>query len=223
VDETIFLRLLKEENKGEALREAIAGGRNDARGAVHRLSQDTLRMIPGAPFAYWVSTGMRRKFSELPSLESEDRNATKGLATTDDFRFARLWYEVPVSLFQKWFLFAKGGGFSPYYFDIHLVLNWRSNGAELKAYLDDKIGAPRQWSRWINAIPFYFRPGLTWPNRTDGLSFRVMPTGCVFAHKGPALFCKANSPETLFYLAAILNSRPMLAFVHMLLARTELA
>ena len=73
------------------------------------------------------------------------------------------------------------------------------------------------------SLEFFFRPGLTWPLRTDKLSFRVLPAGCVFGHKGPAAFVSDNNPESLLTLAALMNSRSFYIFVQMMVARTSLA
>ncbi len=74
----------------------------------------------------------------------------------------------------------------------------------MKAWADPLYGNSG-WSRIIKSTEFYFRPGLTWPLRTQaGLSVRVMPAGCAFGHKGPAVFAKDGN--ALLCLAAILNS-----------------
>ena len=42
-----------------------------------------------------------------------------------------------------------------------------------------------------NALPsleHYFKPGLTWPLAASVFNVRWMPPGCVFGHKGPAIF-----------------------------------
>jgi len=62
---------------------------------------------------------------------------------------------------------------------------------------------------------------LTWPRRTNGLSVRTLPTGCIFADKGPAIF--VNSNDGLLAFSAILNSRAFGLLISLQLARTELA
>ena len=69
----------------------------------------------------------------------------------------------------------------------------------------------------------FLRPGLTWPRRTSGLSFRVLPAGSIFADKGPGLFSDGDDATNLLALCALTNS---LAFAYLMgvqLARTELA
>jgi hypothetical protein len=84
--------------------------------------------------------------------------------------------------------FAKGGAYSPYYADLHLVVNWERDGEELKAWADPLYGNSG-WSRIIKSVDFYFRPGLTWPLRTQlGFNMRAYPAGATFGHKGPVAF-----------------------------------
>ena len=77
---------------------------------------------------------MRRLFQELRPFESEGRAVKQGLATADDFRFVRLWTEVPPEkIGTKWFPFAKGGAYSPYYADLHLVVNWENGRGDTRS------------------------------------------------------------------------------------------
>ncbi|HEV8191768.1 MAG TPA: hypothetical protein VGP82_09835, partial [Ktedonobacterales bacterium] len=63
------------------------------------------------------------------------------------------------------------------------------------------------WSRWISAVEYYFWPGLTYPRRTQGgFSVRVMPAGCIFADKGPAMFVAGDGDHDLLALLAVVNS-----------------
>ena len=56
-------------------------------------------------------------------------------------------------------------------------------------------------------IEHYFKAGLTWPLRTaKGFNIRILPAGCIFGHKGPAVLPK--DPSTTFYLLGIANSAP---------------
>ena len=73
------------------------------------------KQIPGSPFAYWVSARIRRLFVELPQLASQDREVRIGDHPSDDFRYLRLFSEVPnESLAKNWFPYQKGGEVSPH-------------------------------------------------------------------------------------------------------------
>jgi hypothetical protein len=117
-------------------------------------------------------------FKDLPLFEAEGRTTKQGLATADDFRFVRGWWAVPPRcLGERWFPFARGGKFSPFYADVHLVVNWLQNGGEIKNNLNERGGVRSNvWMLRDTAANCFLRPGLTWPRRTQGgLSLRAMP------------------------------------------------
>lgn len=89
----------------------------------------------------------------------------------------------------KWIPFAKGGEYSPYYSDIHLVVNWENKGNEI-INLVDKNG--KLLSRPQN-ISTYFKNGITWSRRTTSqFSIRVFPKGAIYADKGPVAFSQGE-------------------------------
>ncbi|MFM7202017.1 MAG: hypothetical protein ACKO6N_14645, partial [Myxococcota bacterium] len=92
--------------------------------------------VPGSPFAYWVGDGIWALFEHNPCLELKNKRcAAVGLQTSDDFRFVRLQWEIKsnnVSL--RWFGFAKGGAYSPFYADIYLCVKWEKDGYDVKGY-----------------------------------------------------------------------------------------
>lgn len=225
---TDFLRLLTEGDKAPALLEAcmrLRQGENEDRH--FELLPNAFDAVPGKPFAYWVSDAVRDVFQKLPSFESGDRRACFGLSTKDDTSFLRLSWEInPVHVGNSWFPIVKGGAFSRHYADPYLLLDWGGDGQRLKAFANHRtrqIFGVGSWSRWINNWNDYFRPGLTWPRRTNGLSFRVMPAGCIFADKGPAAFVPDDDPDELLALSSLLNSRAFGFLISLQLARTELA
>ncbi len=191
---------------------------------------------PGSPFAYWVSERIRRLFTELPPFEGEGRTAKQGLATADDFRFIRAWWEVPPEKIltgspdttpeefrrmtfegKRWGPFAKGGAYSPYYADIHLVVNWERNGEEMKAWADPLYGNSG-WSRIIKSVDFYFRPGLTGPLRAGRFAPSILPSGSIFSVRGYAILA---SPGNLEVLSGLGNSASFDFIFKVLLGRFE--
>jgi hypothetical protein len=221
---TLFFRLLDSGDKATTLAEAVDAVRENRmlNAVAHAVDPVSFRQVPGSPFAYWVSDHVLNLFRQFPTFGGEKRTAKQGLATADDFRFIRATWEVPRTLAREWVPFCKGGEFSPYYADIHLVVKWHSEGGEMKAWAETLTGT-NHWSRRVASVDFYFRPGLTWPRRTNGLSFRVLPAGCIFADKGPATFVENNPASELLALCAILNSRPFGYLLALQLARTQLA
>ncbi len=231
---TVFLRVLEApvDDKSAELLRAIgslhdAGERNEASQRAAFVSEPAaFAAVPGSPFCYWVSNSIRRLFTNRPAFASQGRVAASGGKTLDDFRWIRTAWEIEERQKGYWVGFAKGGAFSPYYSDIHLLLDWRSDARGLKDYLvtyRSSRGWSPNWTAELHGSEHYFRPGLTWPRRTNGLSFRAMPRGCIFADKGPAAFVENDLTEGLLALSALLNSQPFGFLVAVQLARTELA
>ncbi|MEZ6937336.1 hypothetical protein ACB035_02025 [Aeromonas sp. S12(2024)] len=203
---THFLRLLTEQNKENALVTACQSVRKGHSDSSHfELSAESFDAVPGKPFAYWVSDAVRNVFTEQSSLEAAERTARQGLATAEDFRFVRAWWESQSS---GWFGFAKGGAFSRFYADVYLLTNWAHDGAEIKAGICRRYPYLHGNAEFVAKNPqYYLRPGLTWPRRTQGgLSMRALPAGCIFADKGPAAFVDTDEPDELLALLAIVNS-----------------
>ena len=112
VSTAIFLRLLRDEDKAAALAEAVAAVREGRtlNPVVYTVDPASFRQVPGSPFAYWVSERIRRKFKEFPRFESQGREVRLGDHPSDDFRYLRLFWEVPVcSAERDWRPYQKGG------------------------------------------------------------------------------------------------------------------
>ena len=215
-----FVRLLKDTDRPGGLIGAITAsraGNPDRR--VFQVPLAEFDAIPGAPVAYWIGPSIRRLFSDLPPLEGSGAEARQGLATGDDFRFVRGFWEVDPRRIarsavetmkgKRWCPFAKGGEYSPYWADIHLVVDYEREGKLLRQFPGSVIRNPQ----------YYFRRGLTWPLRTaSGFSPRILPAGCVFGHKGPAVIPTSLQP---MLLAAWLNSRAAGLVLSALLAAAD--
>ena len=86
----IYLDPLSAEAKRSRLLEAI----HETVGPwVFDVETDHFEDVPGAPFAYRLSEDTRRAFRENPGL-GELATPLQGLATADDGRFLRRWWEV---------------------------------------------------------------------------------------------------------------------------------
>jgi len=207
--DAIFFRLLSEavEDKPAALEAQLAAlNASEDVGEVFTVANSSFAQIPSSPLAYWVGQGILAIFASVPQFEGSSRISRLGLTTLDDTRFLRLWYEAqPKYLESVWVGFAKGGSYSPYFSDVSLVFDWEEQGVRLRDYLrNERNEVP---SRRIRSEEHYFRPGLTWPRRTtSGISFRPMPSGCIFADKGPAMFVAMNDEKELLELLALTNS-----------------
>ena len=220
---TTFLRLLADKDKAQHLLASCTAVRSgNANTQVFEVAPESFRAVPGAPFAYWVSEAVRQVFKRLPAFESDERTARQGLATAEDFRFVRTWWEDPG---EGWHGFAKGGTFSPFYADVYLMTNWDKDGAEVKAGICRRYPYLNGNAEFVAKNPqFYLRAGLTWPRRTtSGLSLRAMPKGCIFADKGPAAFVAGDPSDTLLALCALTHSQAFGLLVSLQLAAADAA
>lgn len=189
-----FLRLLREraDRRSDALIEVTANLRNgQADDRAFHLAPTAFDVVPGSPMAYWMSPSIRRLFTEYPRLEGHGAEVRQGLATGDDFRFLRAAWEIdPRGIARnrgetfagkRWIPFAKGGEYSPFWSDIHLLIDFENDAQVLR-------GSPT--ARPQN-LQYAFQAGLTWPRRTNsGFGMRLLPAGAAFGDKGPAAITK---------------------------------
>ncbi|MGH8070291.1 MAG: hypothetical protein ACRERE_34650 [Candidatus Entotheonellia bacterium] len=167
------------------------------RGTPERVRFDVARRdfsaIDGLPLAYRRVGLMAHIFRDAPALEPAWGIARQGKATGNDSRWVRQAWEIVPD--HGWSPFAKGGDYCRFYADIDLVLDWKPEHRETLQASGN--GLP--------SLELYFKPGLTWPRRPQrGFNLRVMPAGCIFADKGPAIF--PAKEDNAYYLLGIANS-----------------
>lgn len=184
-----------------------------AEGNLYQTSTDNFSKIPGSPVAYWVSERFVSNFENGIALGTI-ADSKQGLATADNDRFLREWYEVVVSKIKfdardsldaenskcKWFPYNKGGTFRKWYGNNDYVVNWENDGFEIKHIFDAK-GKLR--SRPQNT-PFYFKESASWSLVTSSTTaFRYKPQGHIFDVAGMSLF----SNNYLKYYLALCNTK----------------
>jgi hypothetical protein len=221
---SMFIRALDTEDKAGRLLSVIRAGESNNADCADLFVQESpfFDHLPARRIAYWISRSFADAFVQLAPLEGNHAFARQGLASADNFRFVRLAWEVnPSSQFGlgssiapccQWFSFAKGGEYSPFFQDLHLLVNFARGGQELIAFPGSVIRNPG----------FYLKPALTYSERTaSGFSPRALPAGCIFDSKGPIV---APVDETNKYsLLAFLMSRPAASFLEFLVAAGDSA
>ena len=220
---SIFFRILASpvESKGtDLLQQITLHNQGDQPDKTFPVDPESFGSIPGSPFAYWVEDNISELFQKLPRFLSEGRDARIGLSTRSDNRFLRLFWEVlENSVGKVWFPFAKGGSYSPYFYDVHLIVDWENDGERVKTFIsqnDIHSLEAGDWSRWVRSRDKYFRPGITWPRRTQkGLNLRALPVGCIFADKGPVAFAPDDNIKYLLALLSLTNSFPFKELVRL--------
>jgi hypothetical protein len=182
----IAIQALADADKANTILESI---RDPDQSSTFSCNPSDFLKIDGSPFCYSISQGIRSAFRKFPVFECESRTAKVGLQSSDDFRFLRLAWECDhAEKLVRWFPFAKGGPFSPYYSDINLIVLWHHDGKELKAWTESLPGCAH-WSRQIRNEDRYLISGLTWPIK-NRFTFKPwpLPPGCVFANIGASAF-----------------------------------
>lgn len=108
---TLFFRLLQHDDKSVALAKAVDAVRTGRSSEiVHEVTPESFRKVPGSPFAYWVSESLRELFLSLSPFESAERKVRLGDHPSDDFRYLRLHWEIPIrATALDWRPYLKGG------------------------------------------------------------------------------------------------------------------
>ena len=194
-----FMRLNEGGEKADVLLAAARG--ESGPGVRFEVDAAGFASVARSPFAYWVSDRIRQLFQDCPALESDGRVARPTNGLTDNGRWIRLAWEV--SNRQRWRIHAKGGAFSRFWSDLHLVIGWDASQDSYPGYLGtahrpDVRPASRQ---------YFFRPGLTWSYRSQkGFSMRALPRGVIFGAKGPSCFRDDDDETELAKMLAVVNS-----------------
>lgn len=182
---------------------------------LYHTDQSNFDKIPGSPIAYWASENLINDFEKGTPL-GELVDAKQGLATADNKRFLRQWFEVGIDNIsfdsqsikdsiesgKKWFPYNKGGSYRKWYGNYDYVVNWQNDGYEIRHFADDK-GKIR--SRPQNT-EFYFKEAVTWSDVNSGtFSLRYRSKGSIHDVKGMSAFSKDNN--LLFKILALLNAK----------------
>lgn len=172
--------------------------------------------IPGKPVAYWVSDTFYDAFKR-GKLLNDIAFPKKGLATTDNNRFLRLWFEVKTDSFgigyknaqqakdsrKKWFPLNKGGNYRRWYGNKEYVVNWQDDGKEMKDAVIKRYNGG-SYTKEIRSEGRYFSDSITWSALTAGKSsFRLSDYGAIFDSAGSSMFPEEN----VEYLLALLNTK----------------
>lgn len=196
---------------------ALEAIRNPGCGWFYRRDAETFKQIPGTPIAYWASDALLDAFANAKQL-SEFGKPRQGLATGENARFVREWWEVDdqkssysccsleesVSSACKWFPYNKGGDFRKWYGNNECVINWENDGNSVRGYSGSVIRNP----------DCYFRPSITWSKISSGsIAFRFKPSGHVFDVAGTSVF---SDTDSLKYLQGACNSSVIMRVASML-------
>ena len=189
-------------------------------GYFYEADEDNCSKIPGSPIAYWLSRKSIENF-ETGSTLNVLAEIRQGLATSDNNRYLRLWYEVQYEGIDfeakstsdakvrgyKWFPFNKGGNFRKWYGNLEYIVDYYDDGADMKANVLRKYPYLNTPDFVVKNTRFYFLPSITWTEISSTyFSVRYCPPCTIFSNKSNSIF--ANSKEEMMYLLALLCSKP---------------
>jgi len=196
---SVFVRCNEAPDKQLELLGSLDALRNARQGSnVFILDARLLREIPGSPLAYWLPEKFRRKVTNLKRFGDLGGEAQFGLSTKDDFRFLRLTWEAAPSEIgrtRKWSYTSKGGSYSPFYFDIHLLALHSNDFRELEQAILKKYPYLGDSASWVlHRENSYYSAGITFQRRTNKpFAPRVLPRDCLFTDNGPTAFWGKHS------------------------------
>lgn len=175
--------------------------------------QNGFNYIPEAPVSYWLSDNMLNPYKQGEKLLGDIAAPCAGLATGDNTKFQRLWYEVnynnigfhvtdteeTLSRRERWYPCNSGGIFRKWLADDWAIVDWRDDGKDIKSFRNSsgKLAArPQNTKR-------YFKAGLTWNKlSTSRFAAKYKPAGYIFDDTSRSAFLH-NSDETYYYLGLL--------------------
>lgn len=173
--------------------EAVRAGDRD-HPAVFHPDLDALAKLNEQPIVYWIDADDVETLNCHKPFEPAQGVVRQGLATGDDFRFVRAWWEVAaqrstyppqadggatteeqLSQDRRWVPIVKAGSSQPWFSPNLLVVDWERDGERLRNFVD---AAGKLRSRPQNTDR-YFKPGFSWTRRAPRLVPYVVPEGCI--------------------------------------------
>lgn len=198
VKQGAYFRLIEGSSEDEKSKLYLQAVVNPDCGYFFRNASLEFKKIPGAPIAYWVSDKIRDIFSSSKPL-AEIASPKQGLATADNDRFLRQWFEASHDRIgfgmknreearqsgKKWFPYNKGGEFRKWYGNQEFVVNWENDGEEIRNFTFDN-GKQRSV---IRNPDYYFRESVSWSKISSGsLAMRFFQNGFLFDVAGCSIF-----------------------------------
>ena len=170
-------------------------------GDLFSIDSKRFEKIPGRPVAFWLGENIISLYEDA-RVFGDVVDSRQGLATADNDRFLRRWFEVGSSEIAfgihseedatqsdaMWFPINKGGDFRRWYGNHEFVVNWENNGRELNAFKPRAV---------IRNPGYYFKESISWSDVTFKNSFRHYPPGFIFDATGHSAFWSRPSDKWL--------------------------
>jgi hypothetical protein len=136
--------------------------------------------LPGNSFAYAAPKEHLMLWISGVSLQPRYGTVATGGKTFDDFRFLRLWWEIPPEDFSsKWRRVDTGGDYQPWISPLLFVQRWANDGAEVRAFAIERHGTDAQV---MQSSKFWFKPALSYPLTSSiGFGPRIFPRDAILS------------------------------------------
>jgi len=186
-----------------------------AKNELYTAKKEKFSKIPGSPIAYWTSEKLLKSFQNGTKM-IDLVEPKQGLATADNNRFLRLWWE-PISTKIKydiksteesaisgfkWVPYNKGGERRQWYGNYDYVVNWEKDGLEIRNFKDNN-GKQRSA---VRSPQVYFKEAITWSDITSGgFSIRYRSGGGIHDVTGMSAF--SQEPLKLKYLLGLMSTK----------------
>lgn len=183
----------------------------------YTFNQNNFKEIPGSPIAYWTNRNILNTYSDDKYL-SNIATPRLGMATANNDKFLRLWFEVSfenismnsksrqgsIDKSKRWFPYNKGGRFRKWYGNNDFLVDWENDGNRIRNFTDSK-GKVRSHNYNLDYI---FKPGITWSALSSGdFSARLFDYGYLFDNSGSSLFVEDRNLDRLKYIQGFLSTK----------------
>lgn len=174
--------------------------------------QDVFSYIPGKIFGYWLSERLIQILIGEKPL-SEYGETRKGLSTSDNSRFIRLWHEIdfnrvkfgcsgPEDTFDdkfKWYPYIHGGVFQKWYPPFDSVVNFADDAKEIKDTVMKKYPYLSSPDFVVKKTEIYFKPGIVWNDLADVFNAKNMAPGYIYSDVTPSYIPQEHWNSVLAY------------------------
>ena len=180
--------------------------------------QDDFKKVPGSPVAYWLTDRARENYS-TSTLLGDISQPRQGMATTNNKKYLRLWFEISISNIafgcesasegneegKNWFPYNKGGEYRKWYGNNEFVIFYEQGGSALIEMVRAKYPKISDPEFVIKNRKYYFKPSVTWSYiGSANLGVRISDSGFIFDVAGSSIFPDVTER---YWIAAFMVSR----------------
>jgi len=171
------------------------------------VNNQIFKEIPNSPFVYFITDKEYKLFSNNERIKNRFP-IKQGLATGDNKRFVRYWYEVDKDKIKfdakdtkdalnsgyKWFPYNKGGKFCKWYGSNEYVISFDKESFDTLSQTGNKLPSRG----------YYFKEGITWSLfGFENFGVRYKSNGFVFDVSGSSMF---PDEKYIYYMLSFLCS-----------------